>query len=324
MYINEINEIYKNKKQNIHIIIIFLLILIFICIWQKYDTNESFFNPTTTIAKESQPLIYNLPPGKIIANLPDFNRSYSSFFTDGTNVFNKSRLDSTTCWAPSKDNSNNPNQHIKFMITNPTMIYGVAVMGRADFIYNYVTSFTVTYNSNVEAPQIPVDNGVIYNSNLYKYIVPDGMQTSYILFKTPVFARTMFIKPKTWEKSIAMRADLLINLPEGASAGSYTSSNGSLIPNTTKYIVTEINSPISSPVFIPKTPLATGYVSYNTDISDALKSSYNDIKKERNINLDNQERINKIDKRINKIKQDIGGINNSSSKKSIVKTPSFY
>jgi hypothetical protein len=141
MYINEINEIYKNKKQNIHIIIIFLLILIFICIWQKYETNESFLDPTTTIAK---------------------------------------------------------------------------------------------------------------------------------------------------------------------------------------YILPEINSSISSPVFIPKTPLATGYVSYNTDISDVLKSSYNDIKKERNINLDNQERINKIDKRINKIKQDIGGINNSSSKKSIVKTPSFY
>jgi hypothetical protein len=316
MYINEINEIYKNKKQNIHIIIIFLLILIFICIWQKYESNESFFNPittrinpTTTLAKKEQKIIYNLPTGMMIANIPESNRSYSTVFDDRNgNLFNKSTLNSLTCWAPA-ENNNNINQFVTLSLTNPTTVFGIVIMGRADFFFNYVNTFKVNYTTSASLNPIPVDNGIIYNSNLYKFNVADGIQKSYILFETSVLANSIMINPRSWNNSIAMRVDILVNF----------------VPQTTEYKnLPVINSVISPPVVIPTIPLITGYISDNTDLSDSLVSSYNAIKTERNTNLDNQARIDKIDERVKKLKLNIIGITKSSSNNSDIKAPKFY
>jgi hypothetical protein len=302
-----INEIYKNKKQNIHIIIIFLIIVIFIYLFSKYESIDTFSQQ------------YDLPPGKALANISESNRSYSTVFTSANNTFNKSTLDSTTCWAPSAENINN-NQHIKFSLSTPTMIQGVAIMGRADFVSDYVISFKVNYTATSSSAQIPVDNGIVYESKLYSFTVPDGIQISYILFSTPVTASTIFIKPQSWSRSIAMKADLLVNKPSGGSP----IVNGLVIPNTTKYVLNMINGSISAPAVIPTKPSITGYISKNTDIIDALNSTYSSIQNERHINLDNQDRLNNIEKRVKKLQLDIIGLNKSTKDKINVKQPKFY
>ena len=304
-----INEIYKNKKQNIHIIIIFLIIVIFIYLFSKYESIDTFFQQ------------YDLPPGKALANISESNRSYSTVFTSANNTFNKSTLDSKTGWIPA---SSNINQHIKFTLPTPTMIHGVAIMGRADFVFDYVKSFKVSYTATPSSTQIDVDNGIVYPSDLYTFIdVPNGIQISYILFATPVTASTIFIKPQTWNKDvIAMRADLLVIKP--STSGGSPIVNGVVVPNTTKYQPNEIRGAISAPVVIPTIPTITGYVSKNTDIVDSLNSTYGSIQNERHINLDNQDRLNNIEKRVKKIKLDIIGLNKSTKDKTNVKQPKFY
>jgi hypothetical protein len=274
----------------------------------NYESKDTFFQQ------------YDLPPGKALANISESNRSYSTIFNSANNTFNKSTLDSKTCWSPAAANIN-ANQHIKFSLPSPTMIQGVAIMGRADFVFEYVTSFKVSYTATATSEQIDVDNGIVYPSNLYTFTVPNGTQISYILFSTPVTASTIFIKPQTWSRSIAMRADLLVN---ASTSGGSTVVNGVVIPNTTKYIPNEIRGAISPPVVIPTIPIITGYVSKNTDIVDSLNSTYGSIQNERHINLDNQDRINNIEKRVKKIKLDIIGLDKSTKDKTNVKQPKFY
>ena len=132
---------------------------------------------------------------------------------------------------------------------------------------------------------------------------------SYILFANPVTASSIIISPQSWNKSIALRADILINF----------------VPRTTAYVnIPLINGVISPPVVIPTIPLEDKYISDNTDISDSLNNSYESIKNARNSNLDNQDRIDKLDKRIKKIQKDIIGITKSTAKNSNIKAPKFY
>ena len=63
--------------------------------------------------------------------------------------------------------------------------------------------------------------------------------------------------------------------------------------------------PAVTPIVLPTFPKMTKYISKNNDIKDALDSSYNAIKDERNINLDNQERVNNLGKRITNIKLEL-------------------
>lgn len=310
-----IKEFYKNKKQNIHIIILFLIIIIVIYLCPNYFSKDGFTTtaPATTrpIPTLAQRVKYSLPTGKMIANIPETSRSYSSFFDDNNGkVLNKSTLDSITCWAPASGR-NDTNQYINISLpsSNPSMVHGLVVMGRADNIYEYVTSFTVSYISELSGSPINVDNGIIFNSNLYSYKTPDGKEKSYILFANPVPASIIIIKPKTWSNSIAMRVDLLLQI----------------VPQTTIYqALPIINGSISPPVVVPTIPLITGYISTNNDIKKSLNDSYDSIKNERNTNLDNQDRINNLEKRIKKIKLDIIGMSNSSNNTNIKKAPKFY
>ena len=296
-----IKEFYKNKKNNIHIIIVFLIIIIFIYLWS--NSKDTFGTPSI-----NQKIIYSLPAGTMIANIPESDRTYSTVFDDGKGtLLNSSTLDSVTCWAPAVSDTN---QSIQLNLSTPTMVYGIVIKGRADYFFNYVKTFEVDYillsPTNVKQT-MSVDNNTIYNSNLYKYNTPDGIQTSYILFSTPISANSIIIKPQAWQISIAMRVDLLVNF----------------VPRTTSFIGSPIiNSVIASPVVIPTVPIITGYESINTDIIDSITDSYDSIKNVRNINLDNQDRINNIDQRIKKIKLDIGGI--SSKATNNIKAPTFY
>ena len=305
-----INEFYKNKKQNIHIIILFLIIIIVICFWPNYFSKDGFTTtvPATTKPKNRQKVIYSLPSTTMIANIPETSRVYSSFFNDGKGTtLNKSTLDSLTCWTPSLGN-NNTNQFVTLNLTTPKKVYGIAIKGRADFIFDYVKTFKVNYTTSTSSAFLPIDNSTIFNSNLYIYTDVNGKEISYILFTNPVIANTISINPQTWNKSIGMRVDLLIDF----------------VPQTTVYeYLPVINGAIRQPVAIPTIPVITNYISDNNDIINSLNSTYDFIKNERNTNLDNQDRINKLEERIKKIKLDIISITNSSTNNKI-KEPSFY
>ena len=208
-----INEFYKNKKQNIHIIILFLIIIIVICFWPNYFSKDGFTTtvPATTKPKNRQKVIYSLPSTTMIANIPETSRVYSSFFNDGKGTtLNKSTLDSLTCWTPSLGN-NNTNQFVTLNLTTPKKVYGIAIKGRADFIFDYVKTFKVNYTTSTSSAFLPIDNSTIFNSNLYIYTDVNGKEISYILFTNPVIANTISINPQTWNKSIGMRVDLLID-----------------------------------------------------------------------------------------------------------------
>ena len=358
-----IKEFYKNKKQNIHIIILFLIIIIIVIyLWPNYFSNSlENFNygllvpydqeflrymwttgggtgvpppppleeeetrvppppgeyidpsiPTQTprpTPTQIQRAIYSLPNGTMIANIPETSRVYSTYYDDGRgNLLNQSTLDSSTCWAPAINN-NNTNQSVKLNLSSPTKIYGIVIMGRADYIFDYVKSFKVNYIPSTSTTPLPIDNGMIFNSYLYTYKVADGVQRSYILFSVPIIAKSIIIIPQSWSKSTAaMKVDLLIDY--------------ALAP-TQAYVLPSINGLISSPVFIPKEIGNEDYISNNTDILDSLNNSYDSIKTERHINLDNQDRILKLEKRINKIKLDIIDIV-KSSKNTKIKAPKFY
>jgi len=96
-----------------------------------------------------------------------------------------------------------------------------------------------------------------------------------------------------------------------------------IMPTIPEYILPPVN-PAVSPIIIPNIPIVTGYEYNNSSIKDALDSSYTDIQKERNTNLDNQSRIDSLDKRIKKLKMDVIGLNKSSSYNSDIKPPKFY
>lgn len=59
-------------------------------------------------------------------------------------------------------------------------------------------------------------------------------------------------------------------------------------------------------------------------LSDALQNSFDLINNERNNNLDNQERLNDIDKRIKKIKNELVSISTIKKKANQIGQPVFY
>ena len=105
-----------------------------------------------------------------------------------------------------------------------------------------------------------------------------------------------------------------------------TTTNSTLNANN---VLPPVN-PQVSPIVIPTIPMATDYKSTYTEISDTLNSSYDSIRNERNTNLDNQARIDSLEKRIKKLKMDVIGFNktqpsnSNSTNNTIIKPPKFY
>ena len=84
-------------------------------------------------------------------------------------------------------------------------------------------------------------------------------------------------------------------------------------PTTTKTPTTTFKTPTTT-----KTPLATTNI-----LSKTLESSYNIMNTSRFTALDNQDRINSLDKRLQKIKIDLA-MNDKSNKKNLQSKLTFY
>ena len=204
---NIIDNLYSKKK---YIICIFLIILIAIITYLWINTNnENFYNVNT------------MPANTALANISESNRFYSSIWNNdakGTDHAS-STLSSSQAWSAG---SNNANQTIRLELPTVKSVVGVVVAGRnTAYIDQYVKSFSADYIDS-SGNTISVDNGRIYNTSL----TGSSTDISYITFTNPVNAKSIIIKPITWNSHISMRADLLLSeLPANTALANVSESN---------------------------------------------------------------------------------------------------
>ena len=146
-------------------------------------------------------------------NPPETQRSYSSYYPDEgqptTNHFQKSMLDSETCWAAL---TNDLNQWIEVYLGVPRAVHRVVTQGRAD-AGQWVTKYKVQYKEKEEDSWTDVKN--IQGSYIFIGNRSWGKEKVSNQLEVPIFASYIKIIPVAWYSHISMRVGFDHAVPKG-------------------------------------------------------------------------------------------------------------
>ena len=139
--------------------------------------------------------------GSTLLNPLGSDRSYSTVYDNDPIGFGyaRSMLNSVQAWSAG---ANNFNQQMTIDAGIVHMVHGIATQGRYRYD-QWVTSYSVQVSRD-GAMFTDVDGGASFTAN------SDNGTVVNACFSTPVSARYVRIKPKSWNNHISMRAALYV------------------------------------------------------------------------------------------------------------------
>ena len=313
----EMSQIYKKFTKGfnniysptlINLLIFLALIIILVLVYIKYKKIELYSGKTHNSLKETFFSLQSiaLPSGTKLANVPDVDRKVSSVYQSNPN-YKSSILNSTQAWT-ADDPDITP--YLEFSLPNLSTVKGVVIKGRAkDGSENqYVKTFRIEYIDSTNSTGAFVSDGISYNTNLYPNMIPDGENTSYILFSNSINTKTIRICPITWNGYCSIRADLLLLDETTPTQGSIptqgsTPTQGSIptqgsVPEPPASTSPSPEPPASTSPSPSVTvmPLPTGYI--QSLLNNYIKNITNKVYYQDQLNI-RENVIQKISKQIN-------------------------